>query len=116
MSRRAMGLCLIGAVVLVHGAVGSAAEPALENQRVAEPRQDAGAEHGQDEPAQEKPEPSQIELALKAIETAIRDLIAEEDAIERKRQQQREVADLQAQQEMALWAERMTWATWGASV
>jgi hypothetical protein len=115
MLRRAVGLCLVGAVVGLYGTVGTAQhsiEPALERQPVAEPRQDASAERGQDEAAQEESDTRPIESALKAIEAAIRELVAEEDAIESKRQKQREIADLQAQQDMARWAEFMVWATW----
>lgn len=87
-------------------------EPALESQPIPESREDPGAEHGQDEPAQEEPEPSQIELALQAIEAAIRELIAKEDAEERERQEKRDIADLKAQEDMAIWAKHMTRATW----
>jgi hypothetical protein len=105
----------LGLTVALPGALAQEGiEPALESQPVAEPRQEPGTEQGEDHAAQEQTEAGQIEPALKAIETAIRDLIAEEDTIERERQQQREMADLEAQQEMALWAERMTWATWAS--
>lgn len=49
--------------------------------------------------------------ALDKIETTIRKLIPKEDQQEGQRKEQREVSDLQAQQDMALWAERMFWAT-----
>jgi len=48
--------------------------------------------------------------AIKGIEAAIRESIPEVDQDERKRQEDREIADLRAQQKMALWAERMFWA------
>jgi hypothetical protein len=113
---RVVGLCLVGAVVLLNGAVDVAlghypSSPAI-NQPVAGPGQGAGAADRQGNAAQKKPETGRIEPALKAIEAAIRELIAEENTIERERQEKRDIADLQAQQDMALWAERMTRATW----
>lgn len=89
-------------------------EPALESQPVPEPRQDAGAEQGKAEPAQQPAEPDRLVPAMNAIESAIRELKAADDAIERERQVKREIADLKAQQRMAFWAIGMFWATLAA--
>jgi hypothetical protein len=87
-------------------------EPALESQPVPQPRQDARTEQSQDHAVQEEAEADRIAAMLNhMIEAATSDLIAEENAQQRERQEQREIADLQAQQDMALWAERMFWAS-----
>jgi len=59
------------------------------------------------------PEQDPIDLlpAIQGIESAIRDLMLQEDARERQRQLDHEQRDLYAQEAMALWAERMFWAT-----
>lgn len=49
--------------------------------------------------------------AIEKIEPALRQLVPKEDKDESQRKEQREVSDLQAQQEMALWAKLMFWAT-----
>ncbi len=52
-----------------------------------------------------------IVTALKGLETAVRDLKPESSDSVREAQQQREVRDLDAQEAMASWAERMFYAT-----
>lgn len=89
-------------------------EPALESQPVPEPRQEPGAEQRQPRAGEQGADAEPLVPALNAIETAIRDLIAEDDAQQRERQEHHEIADLQAQKDMAFWAERMTWATYGS--
>lgn len=53
---------------------------------------------------------------LQGIESAIRESVAGEDQAERQRQQEYEERDLNAQEEMALWAKGMFWATVAAVV
>lgn len=119
--RRSVGLCLVGAGILLCDAMSVAfaqehpGGPAID-EPVASPGQDAGTGDGQEEAAKEETSASRIEPALQAIEAAIRELVAEDDAEERKRQEKREEADLQAQEDMVLWAGRMTYATWAGVV
>jgi hypothetical protein len=127
--------CLIGAVLICDGVLGQELprvqapdetgigqsrpapkaqeriEPAIEGQQVPETRQDPGAEQGEPRGGQQEADAKRLISSLNAIEASIRDLIAEEDALVRMRQEQREIADLQAQKDMAFWAGRMFWAT-----
>jgi hypothetical protein len=105
----------IGSAAIAFGLIAALAgvlaqeriEPALESQPVPEPRQETGAEQGQASADQQEADADRIVPALDAIATTIRDLITEEDAQQRERQEYREVADLHAQQDMAMWAKRM---------
>lgn len=76
-----------------------------------QPRQEENS-HSTDSGSDSQNLPS-IDLtpALEKIETAIRDLIAEEDKIESQRQQDEQTRDLIAQEDMAKWAFWMTLAT-----
>jgi len=76
-----------------------------------EPREEKDASESQDTGTNQQGRPIIPTSALEGIESAIRDLMAEEDKIERARQQQREIRDLSAQEGMALWAKRMFLAT-----
>jgi hypothetical protein len=53
----------------------------------------------------------QLMPVLQGIESAIRKLIPSEDTEQRRRQEEREKADLKAQEDMAFWAMTMFWAT-----
>lgn len=75
-------------------------------------RQDSSADPDYTNAGQQQTAPADITPALEAIEGPKSDLIADEGADERQRQEHREIADLQAQQDMAVWAKLMTWATW----
>jgi hypothetical protein len=90
--------------------------PASESQPVPQPRKEQGATARDDDGGTEPQSPDSIFFVLQSIETAIRDLIAEEDKIQREGEIKREIDDLRAQQEMAVWAARMTWATVGSLV
>jgi hypothetical protein len=86
-------------------------EPTLKSQPVPESRELTGAEHRQTEPPEQETGADRLIPALNAIEGAIRDLITKEDAAEHDRQERREIDDLKAQQDMAFWAEAMSWAS-----
>jgi hypothetical protein len=88
-------------------------DTSLEHQPIPETRQQAGANQGQANAAEQQPNSADLAPALKAVEGAIRELIPKDDSIERQRQEQREISDLQAQQEMAVWAKLMFWASLG---
>ena len=70
-----------------------------------------GATAGKQNTAPEQDDAARLLPALHGIESAIRDLIADEDQVSSERQEQRDIADLQAQKEMALWAKYMLWVT-----
>lgn len=61
----------------------------------------------------ESSEQSSIDItpALNGIEAAIRELIADEDKAEKERREDQQSRDLQAQEDMAVWAGKMFWAT-----
>ncbi len=103
----AIGLIFFGPLVLAQ----ESQEPALESQPIAEPRQEDSTSTGQRSSSNEPDNSVSYVPVLKGIESAIRDLIAEEDKIERERQKNQKVRDLHAQEEMALWAKYMSWAT-----
>lgn len=87
------------------------AQPSLKGEQIAAPGQEQG---GSTSDQNATPEPSYAErflTAIERIEPAIRKLIAEEDEIDRKRQEDRDNRDLDAQESMALWAMAMFWAT-----
>lgn len=88
-----------------------ASSPALESQPVPPAQSnDAPADNGDDSPQDDaKPEP--LVPVLEKIESAIRDIVPEKNPADDQRAEDREKADLQAQEDMALWAERMFWAT-----
>lgn len=88
------------------GQVGAEDQPGQEEGRVASG--DSGEGHQSDA----------VDLfpALEGIESAIRDLIANEDKVVREAAQDREKRDLQAQEEMAFWAEGMFYATFATVI
>lgn len=88
-----------------------APEAAVEGQPVTEPGQQESGPTGETNAPSEDAEPPDLAPSLQGIEAAIRDLIAEEDEIERQRQEEREIRDLNAQEEMAGWAREMFWTS-----
>ena len=76
-----------------------------------QPRQEEGAADADDDSANQSAQAVDFLPALEGIEAAIRDLIADEDKITAKAQQDRESRDLEAQERMAQWAEWMFYAT-----
>lgn len=76
-----------------------------------EPQQEEGATDSIDEGEDQNGQPVNLTPALEGIETAIRDLIAEEDKIAAQAQQDQEYRDLNAQEGMAFWAQWMFYAT-----
>jgi hypothetical protein len=90
-------------------------DPTLESQPVPDTGQAPGAEQSQPTAGQQESDADRLVPALKAIESAIRDQIAEEDAQQRERQDNRDIADLEAQQDMALWAKAMFWAAFAST-
>lgn len=83
------------------------AQSTAENQ----PRQEESTTDANQEREEQGGETEDLTAALEGIEAAIRDLIAEEDKIAAEAQQNREQRDLEAQEDMAIWAERMFYAT-----
>ena len=104
-------LLLCGAAATAHSQPAQPIEPALESQPIPETGQEAGGEQGEGAASQEEAEPNRLLPAIEAIESAIRELVTEEDAQQHERQDERDEADLDAQKEMALWAKHMTRAT-----
>lgn len=89
-------------------------QPILEGEPVAEPRQEEGASASEQRATPEQDSTSQLLPAIRSIETAIRDLIAEEDEIARQKEEARNDADLRAQEDMAWWAKLMFFAAAGS--
>lgn len=110
----------LGMIVAAPGALAQERiEPALEEQPeepVATERQEKGGATGQQDAAPEQERAIDFLSGIQGIEAAIRDLIAEEDEIARQRQEDREISDLKAQQDMALWAMLMVFATFATVV
>lgn len=88
-----------------------APNPTFEGQPVTHTGEDQGTAGGENEGPTEQPQTIDITPTLKRIETAIRDLIAEEDKLEREGEKQRDIRDLDAQEAMADWAKGMFWAS-----
>lgn len=81
--------------------------PTLESQPVA-PSQQGDANSGkQDNAPDEQPKPEILTPALQKIESAIRDIVPPKDEAADQRQEDRDKADLQAQEDMAFWAKLM---------
>ena len=97
---------------LAFGALAQEVEPpSLERNPVSEPRQRDSTSATENEAAADVPQTIDITPSLQGIERAIQNLITDVDQIERQRQQEREISDLQAQLDMAFWAKAMFWAT-----
>lgn len=75
-----------------------------------QPGEKESATTGDSNSASQDAQPIDFSPALKGIESAIRELIAEEDTIETERKQSQETRDLMAQEGMAWWAEWMFYA------
>jgi hypothetical protein len=103
----------LGLIVASLGALAQEGiEPALESQPVSSPEQEERANaRQQDDPGPEQDRAADLLPGIQGIEAAIRDLIAKQDDAERQRQEDREIADLQAQNDMAFWAMLMFFAT-----
>lgn len=87
----------------------------LEQHPLTESRQGDAPKNSDTSPQTDLGNSSEILPAIKGIEAAIRDLIAEEDKIEADRQRNQEGRDLEAQESMAKWARWMFWATLGTA-
>lgn len=112
LSRIGRAAIWLGLTVAISGASAQdAIKPALEGKPIPDSRKQEATQGGQPEARQKETEPDRLVPALNSIESAIRDLISEENTTERNRQEQREVADLQAQQDMVHWAKLMFIAT-----
>lgn len=72
-----------------------------------EPRQEESAADTNENRPDQNSQTVDLAPALKGIETAIRNLVAEEDKIQAQRREDAEGRDLEAQEGMALWAEWM---------
>lgn len=81
-----------------------------------QPRQEESGPASSEVSQEQDPSAVDISPALNGIEAAIRELIAEEDAIARKEAEALEKRDLKAQEGMAWWAELMFYATGAMTV
>lgn len=111
LSAIAFGLVLASVAALAQ----EAQKPAVKSQPVPSVGKEGGTPAGKQNPAPEQDDAAKFLPAIQGIESAIRDLIAEEDKVASEREEQREVADLKAQMDMARWAFWMLIAT-GATV
>ena len=90
--------------------------PVLESQPKTESGQQAGKSEATDQGQKKKPAAEKLSPSLNRIESAIRDLIAQQRAAQGKGPEQHEISDLKAQEGMAFWAKTMFWATVAAVV
>ena len=86
-------------------------EPVPKTNQVTDQGKPESAPGGASDASRKQEQPPDYSRALQQIESAIRDLVAKEDKQEGQRQEEREVADLEAQQHMALWAMLMFFAS-----
>jgi hypothetical protein len=96
------------------------ARPALESKPVTTPQQrEADERHvqgSQDQTEKLLPAIERILPALENLKSAIRSLVPKKDQDEDERKKSREIEDLNAQKDMALWAKAMFWATVAAVI
>ena len=85
--------------------------PALESQPVTPSQKKNASQGNADNGSSEQPQAEILAPALKQIESAIRDIVPKKDEAGDQRQEDRDKADLQAQEDMAFWAKGMFWAT-----
>jgi hypothetical protein len=90
-------------------------QPTIEDEPIRQNKQEDGSTNGDAGTQNDVTRSQDVLLAVKGIETAIRDLIAEEDQAEADRQRQNESRDLNAQEAMAKWALWMVWVTAGTA-
>ena len=96
--------------ILCGGALAQQETPAVsKGQPVAELGNENAASNSQDDPKEEKTYPPELLRALEGIQSAIHSLVPEKDEAGRQRHEQREYADLEAQESMA-WA--TYWLMW----
>jgi hypothetical protein len=102
----------LGLIVTLPGALAQeATQPALKSQPIPGERQEESSSADQQDATLKQESAPDLLPGIQGIESAIRDLIAEEDKIARQRQEEREISDLQAQEDMAFWAMWMFFAT-----
>ncbi len=89
---------------------------AIEDEPVGETGQENSGDNGDAATQEDETGTPDIIPALQGVESAIRDLISEEDKIEADRQRDNESRDLKAQEGMATWAKWMFWATLGTAI
>ena len=83
----------------------------LKGDPIIKPGQEKAAATGKTSTTKRVESPPDPSPALEGIESAIRDLIPKVDKTEREWEKQQNIADLQAQKDMAFWAKLMVWAT-----
>lgn len=86
-------------------------DPAVEDQPIPVPVPEQASPAGeQDARPEQQGRVPDLTPAIQGVESAIRQLLAEESRSEKQQQEERDIRDLKAQEEMALWANRMGWA------
>ena len=85
--------------------------PSLESQPESEGRQSASERKGTERGQDKQPAAEQLAPAIEKIETAIRDLIAQQNAAQSQGPKDNEISDLKAQEGMAYWAKLMFWTS-----
>lgn len=103
-------------IALAASVAAQVGDTSIEQQPVAETGQGDGSDENDEATQPDVTNSPDILTAIEGIESAIRDLIAEEDQIEAERQRQNESRDLNAQEAMAKWARWMFWATIGTAL
>lgn len=110
---------IFGSISIAFGLIFFASLAQAQDQRDATLESQPVADHGQEKSATAGAESTSDKVentldytsALESIESAIRELIADEDEVESERKKNQEKRDLDAQEQMASWAKRMFWAT-----
>lgn len=103
----ALGLTLFTPAALAQEPIPST----LEGDPIPGGGQQSGTAKGQEATTDQLDGATEIYPAINGVESSVRNIVSSGDSEKDKRQEQREVADLQAQEDMALWAERMFWAS-----
>lgn len=94
-------------IAVIFGLAILSAEALAQTAPEDQPRQEESTTDADQNSQNQNENSVRLTSALEGIESAIRDLIAEEDKIETQRQQDAEDRDLKAQEGMAWWAELM---------
>ena len=85
--------------------------PVLKDQPVSQGQKTPDKKGAKAESQKNTPPPEQLTPALRQIESAIRELVNQQRAAQEKGPAQHEIKDLEAQDDMALWAKLMFFAT-----
>lgn len=93
-----------------------AQDTALPSQPIPAPGNEQSRPAGNDSASGDQRGASPLVSAIQGVEAAIRDVIPQEDQEQRRSEEGRDQADLEAQQDMAFWAQWMFWVNTGTTL